>query len=108
MPEAWQVVFIIPFIGCEGSRRVKLASVLSVLLVSITVLFFSSLRDQIGYGSAEVSKNDLSTVWDVWRTQTQQEPDATVRAAVNGRYAPFDTLIEDGDEIAFFPPVTGG
>jgi molybdopterin synthase sulfur carrier subunit len=33
---------------------------------------------------------------------------AVVRAAVNQTFAPPDTPIADGDEIAFFPPVTGG
>ena len=32
----------------------------------------------------------------------------TIRAAVNQDYVPFDNPISDGDEIAFFPPVTGG
>lgn len=31
-----------------------------------------------------------------------------LRAAVNQEHAGFDALIRDGDEIAFFPPVTGG
>lgn len=31
-----------------------------------------------------------------------------VRAAVNQDFATPDTTIKDGDEIAFFPPVTGG
>jgi molybdopterin synthase sulfur carrier subunit len=33
---------------------------------------------------------------------------ATVRAAVNQVFAPPDAPIADGDEVAFFPPVTGG
>ena len=33
---------------------------------------------------------------------------ATIRAAVNLDFAGPDTAIADGDEIAFFPPVTGG
>ena len=33
---------------------------------------------------------------------------ALIRAAVNQDFATPDTPIEDGDEIAFFPPVTGG
>jgi len=32
----------------------------------------------------------------------------TVRVAVNQQYAQLDTAITDADEIAFFPPVTGG
>jgi molybdopterin synthase sulfur carrier subunit len=32
----------------------------------------------------------------------------TVMTAVNEEFAPDDTVIEDGDEIAFIPPVSGG
>jgi molybdopterin converting factor small subunit len=28
--------------------------------------------------------------------------------SVNRRYAPFETPLEDGDEVAFIPPVSGG
>ena len=33
---------------------------------------------------------------------------ARLRAAVNQEHVPFQTNIGDGDEVAFFPPVTGG
>jgi molybdopterin converting factor small subunit len=31
-----------------------------------------------------------------------------VRAAVNGRYIPWDAPLTDGDEVVFIPPVSGG
>ncbi|MBI2337251.1 MAG: MoaD/ThiS family protein [Deltaproteobacteria bacterium] len=31
-----------------------------------------------------------------------------VRVAVNGEYVPYDTWVQDGDEVAFIPPVSGG
>ena len=34
--------------------------------------------------------------------------DRTIRAAVNQEMADAQTAVKDGDEIAFFPPVTGG
>ncbi|HTQ98831.1 MAG TPA: molybdopterin converting factor subunit 1 [Candidatus Acidoferrum sp.] len=33
---------------------------------------------------------------------------AKVLTAVNHEVVPHDTIIKDGDEVAFFPPVTGG
>lgn len=76
--------------------------------MSITVRFFASLRDRVGRESAEIEADGLDNVRDVWRTLVEQEPDARVLAAVNARHAALDARIQDGDEIAFFPPVTGG
>ena len=76
--------------------------------MSITVRFFASLRDRVGLESIEIDAVDLSSVQDVWQTLVEQEPDARVLAAVNARHATLDAKIRDGDEIAFFPPVTGG
>ena len=76
--------------------------------MSITVRFFASLRDRVGLESIEIDADDLDSVQDVWQTLVEQEPDARVLAAVNARHAALDAKIQDGDEIAFFPPVTGG
>jgi len=76
--------------------------------MSITVRFFASLRDRVGLESIEIDADDLDRVQDVWQTLVKQEPDARVLAAVNARHAALDAKIQDGDEIAFFPPVTGG
>ena len=76
--------------------------------MSITVRFFASLRDRVGLESVEIERDDLDCVQDVWKALVKQEPDARVLAAVNARHAALDAKIQDGDEIAFFPPVTGG
>ena len=76
--------------------------------MSITVRFFASLRDRVGLESIEIDADDLDSVKDVWQALVKQEPDARVLAAVNARHAALDAKIQDGDEIAFFPPVTGG
>ena len=76
--------------------------------MSITVCFFASLRDRIGRERMEIQAEGLSTVRDVWQTIGEKHADTPVLAAVNARHAGFDTKIKDGDEVAFFPPVTGG
>ncbi len=47
------------------------------------------------------------SVQDLW-AQVGGDVGALVLAAVNHEYAPFAQRLQDGDEVAFFPPVTGG
>lgn len=76
--------------------------------MKVTVKFFASLRERLGKDRTEVEVGDASRVCDVWLAVAEREPDARVLAAVNARHAPFDAAVADGDEVAFFPPVTGG
>ncbi len=75
--------------------------------MSIQVKFFASLREQVGLSDTEINAAD--TVSDAWLMATgQQDLPARILVAVNLDYATLDTPIKDGDEVAFFPPVTGG
>lgn len=81
----------------------------------IRVLFFAQLREQVGCSELILDSKDLHTLADVKRALLQQHAswsslfdNPNLRAAVNQTYAKVDTLISDGDEVAFFPPVTGG
>lgn len=75
--------------------------------MSIQVKFFASLRETIGISETQVTS--VSTVGDVWDSVTNNsERPINVLVAVNLEYAQFDSPINDGDEVAFFPPVTGG
>lgn len=48
------------------------------------------------------------TVADAWRALSAQPPPGNLLCARNFEYVNFDQAVADGDEIAFFPPVTGG
>ena len=83
----------------------------------ITVLYFARLREALGQSSEEIalpsSVRDLEGLRAVliarggtW--EQELAPSRPVRAAVNQAMAQGDTQVTDGDEIAFFPPVTGG
>ncbi|MEX0615064.1 MAG: molybdopterin converting factor subunit 1 [Methylophaga sp.] len=75
--------------------------------MSIQVKFFASLREQVGLSDTEINAAD--TVSDAWLQATnQQDLPERILVAVNLDYATLDTPIKDGDEVAFFPPVTGG
>ncbi|VAW58211.1 Molybdopterin synthase sulfur carrier subunit [hydrothermal vent metagenome] len=75
--------------------------------MSITVKFFARLREQVG--KAEASLDSASNVQSAWdqATNGQQMPENTL-CAVNMAYVDTRTVVNEGDEVAFFPPVTGG
>ncbi len=75
--------------------------------MSIQVKFFASLRDKIG--KSEVELSSAKTTGEAWDQATENAPRPNnVLVAINLEYARFDDPVEDGDEVAFFPPVTGG
>lgn len=83
----------------------------------VTLLYFARLREALGRAREELalpeSVIDLAGVRDVLVSRggawaQELSPTRAVRAAVNQEIASFDTPVKDGDEIAFFPPVTGG
>lgn len=82
--------------------------------MSVRVLYFASLKEKIGIAGESVDlPADVATVGALrdWLVGQGCEALATaknLRCAVNQDMARLDAGIEDGDEIAFFPPVTGG
>lgn len=81
--------------------------------MKITVLLFATLKDLAGTNKLDLSLNEGATLADVKRALSNQFPEmsANLKAAlgsVNREYAFDANAIEDGDEVAFFPPVSGG
>ncbi|MBE0439752.1 MAG: molybdopterin converting factor subunit 1 [Gammaproteobacteria bacterium] len=75
--------------------------------MSIQVKFFASLREQVGLSDSTIEQaSTAAEVWDL-ATNKQQQPDNLV-VAINLEYAKLNSSVNDGDEVAFFPPVTGG
>lgn len=75
----------------------------------IRVRFFASLKEQLGCHEKTLNAEGIQTVEDVWKAVNPQLPlPAHVLSAVNMDYADAGTRVSDGDEVAFFPPVTGG
>lgn len=77
--------------------------------MTIQVRFFASLRESLGRDGAEVDLPAGARIADVWREVTgAQTLPAGILCAVNHDYAAPEAAVRDGDEVAFFPPVTGG
>ena len=75
----------------------------------IQVKFFASLREVVGKTENELDADTCKTVLDVWNTATADMviPENTLMA-VNMDYVDASHTVNAGDEVAFFPPVTGG
>lgn len=75
--------------------------------MSISVKFFARLREHVG--QSDVSLDSASDVQAAWNqaTNSMEMPDNTL-CAINMEYVDSTTAVKDGDEVAFFPPVTGG
>ncbi len=73
----------------------------------IHIRYFASLRERLGKAVETVDLQGSPSVQDLW-AQVGGDVGALVLAAVNHEYAPFAQRLQDGDEVAFFPPVTGG
>lgn len=81
------------------------------------VLYFAWLRTKTGIGAEDVAPPaDVATVGQLvdWlKTRSPGHAEALgdlaiVRCAVNQEHAGLDAPVKAGDEVAFFPPVTGG
>ena len=82
--------------------------------MKLNILFFASVKEALD-SSSEIFDGDVKTVNDLieqlstrgnnWRTTLQQD---SILVAVNQTVSDVNTQLNDGDEIAFFPPVTGG
>lgn len=77
--------------------------------MSIKVRYFASLGERLGRSESDLEFSQGMAVSDVWQNDTAGKPmPANLLAAVNMEYAKLDDPVQDGDEVAFFPPVTGG
>ena len=83
----------------------------------IRLLYFAWLRERVGHGAETIdlppAVTDVAGLIGWLRTRSAGHEaafatTATVRCAINQEFAQPDSRVRAGDEIAFFPPVTGG
>ena len=77
--------------------------------MAIEVRYFASLRERMGRAEDRLAADRAATVSAVWRQVSGDSAVPThILCAVNMQYVDPETPVKDGDEVAFFPPVTGG
>ena len=81
--------------------------------MNVRLLYFAVLRDITGTSEAEVSLSEGVRAGEVWqdlrgRYAQLAEYRKPPMIAINETYASPDTILRDGDELAFIPPVAGG
>lgn len=82
----------------------------------LNILYFASLRESVGLSQESLpvpASGTVAGLIDTLRAREGKWADALAagkrwRVAVNQEMAGLDTPVKSGDEIAIFPPVTGG
>ncbi len=79
----------------------------------IRVLLFAALRDAAGRDRFELPAQPRNTARSLWERLLSDCPaldsyTARTQVAVNGKYASWEAEVQSGDEVVFFPPVSGG
>jgi molybdopterin synthase catalytic subunit len=81
--------------------------------IAVTVLFFGGARDAVGQGEVRMVLRGPSTAASAYAAVLEKFPSLSrfgrsLLFAVNQEYATADREVKDGDELAVFPPVSGG
>lgn len=81
----------------------------------IRVLFLAQLREQLGTAEQQIAAENIDSVLALKQYLVTHHPqweqflsNSKLLVAVNHEYAKTDVALTSGDEVAFFPPVTGG
>jgi len=78
--------------------------------MQISVKYFASLREVIGEANTVIEIEEGTSVSSLWQTIMERKNIEfdNVMMAVNMEYVKSEHQLKTGDEVAFFPPVTGG
>lgn len=79
----------------------------------VTVRLFAAYRERTGISQVELDLEEGATLQDAWRALVEQFPGLKafhhrLVGSVNAEYVSLDTPLQEGDEVAFIPPVAGG
>lgn len=85
--------------------------------MNLNILYFARVKELLNLASEEIVvptevdtilqlKDYMAQRGDVWQALFKGQ--GIIRAAINQTLVADDAKLNDGDEVAFFPPVTGG
>lgn len=81
----------------------------------INIVFFAALREQLDCAELSISDHDVSNVADIKKLLSDKSEqwqqifsNGSLLSAVNHDMVDENHAVNSGDEVAFFPPVTGG
>ncbi len=78
--------------------------------MSVTVLYFATLRDAAGVSSEQVARP--ASLRELYATVAERHdfklPIGRLRVSMNGEFCDWEHPVLDGAEVAFLPPVSGG
>ena len=80
------------------------------------IIYFASIKESLGISEEKIILKKSCTVLELIEILIKKDKKyefvfsnlAKVKCAVNSSYVDFNTVVYDKDELAFFPPVTGG
>ena len=84
--------------------------------LAVRVLYFAWLREKIGQPEEQIVLASPISARELVNLLIKQSPAhqaafcdlEPIRVAINQKLASMDAVVHPGDELAFFPPVTGG
>ena len=81
--------------------------------MELEIRLFATLKDRVGKNTISLTLSEPASVQDLLAEVVDEYPElapsvSSLLVAVNRAYADEDTSLKPGDEIAFFPPVSGG
>jgi molybdopterin synthase sulfur carrier subunit len=81
--------------------------------IRVKVLFFGRLKEIVGHSEESLECADAVTIEQLFAIFVTRIPDLakfrpSLVASRNQEFAPWNTPLHSGDEVAFLPPVSGG
>lgn len=77
--------------------------------VMVSIRYFAGIREQLGRDrdTLEITQQAISAM-ELWTLAAGENWPEHLMVAINHRLSSPGSHVKDGDEVAFFPPVTGG